>query len=328
VTGIKAGEEVTMERFDGYWGPKPHLDRLVYRFYRSDDARLLALQQGELDLAVLFDDARPILDKDPNLAYQVGLTGDVLRKLYFNFRRWPMSDARFRRAVWMGVDWKNASINAFAFKSGNYARTLLEYTKYFNAEAVKFVPSFNPDEAKKLIQAVEKDAGKKIPPIYWLDGTHSQGKNVGEVAKVQLSQIGVPVELHFLSTAIWFDKLLRDPKMEWDIGGFGAGFGLEPSLGFSYFVSDSKTGPDGKSLGAYANPEFDQWIRKSEDSTENEAVKYYQEAEKLLLKDAATIPLFPNRHVTAYNKKVKDFHKVDSGNIVVTSSWANVWIDK
>lgn len=328
VTSVKPGEEVTMERFEGYWGPKPYLDRVIYRFYRSDDARLLALQQGELDLAVLFDDARPILDKDPNVAYQVGLTGDVLRKLYFNLRRWPMSDIRFRRAVWMGVDWKNASINAFAFKSGNHARTLLEYSKYFNADAVKLVPPYNPEEAKKLVQAVEKDAGKKIPLIYWLDGTHSQGRNVGEVAKVQLGQIGVPVELHFLSTAIWADKVLRDPKMEWDIAGFGAGFGLEPSLGFSYFVSDSGTAPDGKSLGAYSNPEFDRWTKRAEAASEKEAIKSYQEAEMVLLKDVASIPLFPNRHVTAYNKKVKGFRAVDSGNIVVTSGWANIWIDK
>lgn len=328
LANFKPGEEVVLERFDGYWGPKPYVDRVVYKFYRSDESRLIALQKGELDLAVLFDEARPILDKDPNLTYKVGLTGDVLRKLYFNMRRWPMSDIRFRQAVWMGVDWKNASINAFAFKSGNHARTLLEYTKYFNPEAVKLVPPYNPEEAKKLIQSVEKDAGKKIPPLYWLDGTHLQGKNIGEVAKAQLAQIGVPVDLHFLSTAIWSTILLKDPKMEWDIAGFGAGFGLEPSLGFTYFVSDSGTAPDGKSLGAYSNPNFDQWVRKAEAAKEKEAIKCYYEAEKILLEDAATIPLFPNRHVIAYNKKVKDVAIIGTLNICVTTSWANIWIEQ
>jgi peptide/nickel transport system substrate-binding protein len=328
LVSLKAGEEAVLERFDGYWGPKAYVDRVIYRFYRSDEARLIALQQGELDLAVLFDEARPILDKDPNLTYKVGLTGDVLRKLYFNMRRWPMSDIRFRKALWMGVDWKNASINAFAFKSGNYARTLLEYTKYFNPDAVTIVPAYNPNEAKRLIDAVEKDSGKKIPTLYWLDGTHAQGKNVGEVAKAQLAQIGVPVDLHFLSTATWADKVLKDPKMEWDIAGFGAGFGLEPSLGFAYFVSDSGTAPDGKSLGGYANPEFDRLVKKAEAATEKESIKYYREAEKVLLKDVAVIPLFPNRHVNAYNKRVKGFKPIDSGNLSVTTSWANVWIDK
>jgi ABC-type transport system substrate-binding protein len=329
VSSYKPGEEVVLERFDGYWGPKPYLDKVIYKFYRSDETRLMALQKGELDLAVLFDDARPVLEKDPNMAYKVGLTGDVLRKLYFNMRRWPLNDARFRKAVAMGVDWKNASVNAFAFKSGNHARTLLEYTKYFNPEAVQLVPSYNPEEAKKLIQAVEKDGGKKIPTLYWLDGTHSQGKNVGEVAKAQLAQIGVPVELHFLSTAIWSTRVLKDPKMEWDIAGFGAGFGLEPSLGFTYFVTNSGSAPDGKSLGAYSNPEFDQWVKKAEEAREEEqAMKFYQEAEKVLLKDVAAIPLFPNRHIIAYNKKVKGVRIVDTLNICVASGWANIWIEQ
>ena len=327
LVNLKPGDEVELERFNDYWGPKPYLDKVIYKFYRSSETRLLALQKGELDLAILFDDARPTLDKDPNIEYQVGLTGDVLRKLYFNMRRWPMNDIRFRKAVAMGVDWKNASLNAFAFKSGNFARTLLEYTKYFNENSVDILPSYNPNEAKKLIQAVIKDEGKKIPPIFWLDGTHSQGKIVGEVAKAQLEQIGVPLNLQFLSTATYATKILRDPKMEWDIASFGAGFGLEPSLGFTYFVTDSGSAPDGKSLGAYSNPEFDKWVKKAEMASEEEAVGYYQEAEKILLKDIAAIPLFPNRHVIAYNKKVKDVQIVDSLNICVTTTWANMWFD-
>ena len=94
-----------------------------------------------------------MLDDDPNLTYGIGLTGDVLRKVYFNMRRWPMNDFRFRKAVAMGVDWKNASINAFAFKSGNYVRTLLANTKYFNPEARDILPVYNPEEARKLIKS-------------------------------------------------------------------------------------------------------------------------------------------------------------------------------
>jgi ABC-type transport system substrate-binding protein len=164
--------------------------------------------------------------------------------------------------------------------------------------------------------------------LYWLDGTHSQGRSVGETAKAQLEQIGIPVELNFLSTAIWATKVLKDPKMEWDIAGYGQGFGIEPSMGFTYFVSDSSTAPDGKSLGGYSNPEFDQLIKKAEQTNEKEAIKLYQEAEKILLKDVATIPLFPNRHVIAYNKKVKDVRIHDTLNICVTTSWANMWIDQ
>ncbi len=329
VVEVKPNEKVVMERFDGYWGPKPYIDRVEWIFYRSDEARLVALEKGEIDMAQLYDEAKPTLKNNPKLTYQETYDPSVLHKYYFNVRRWPMNDVRFRKAVWMGVDWKNSAINSWAFKSGNPARTLLEYTKYFNPEAVKLVPSYNPEEAKKLIQAVEKDAGKKIPPIFWVDAAMAPNQNLCEMAKSQLTQIGVPVNLQILSLALWADKVVRDPKMEWEIGGYGMAFAIDPSIGFDMFETNSGTAPDGKSLGGYSNPEFDQWIRKSESAkNEEERTKCYHEAEKVLLKDAAVIPCFPMRMVFGWNKKLQGVHFTDTLAINVTNSWANMWLEQ
>jgi len=329
VAEIKPGDKVVLERFDGYWGQKPYVDRVEYKFYRSDEARLIALQKGEIDIAQLFDEARPILEKDPNLTFREVVQPAMLVKLYFNLRRWPMSDIRFRKAVYMGADWKSIAINAHAFRSGNYARTLLDYTKYFNPGALDVVPPYNPEEARKLIQAVEKDAGKKIPPVYWLHSNAGINQNLAQMAKAQLDQIGVPLNIQLFTQATWFDKILRDPKIEWDISAYGQGFAIDPSLGLTYFETNSATAPDGKSLGGYSNPEFDQWLQKAEIAMkEEDRVKAYQEAEKILLKDAASIPLWAYRNLYAWNKKVKGMGFNDSGNIYVTSTWANTWIEK
>ena len=189
---VKPKEEVVLERFDGYWGPRPYIDRLEFKFYRSDEARLIALQKGEIDFAQLKDGAKPVLDKDPNLEWDTVTSSSIIQKHYFNVRRWPMNDIRFRRAVWMGADWKNIIINAYPYKSGVFARTLLDHTPYFNPEAMNLVPPYNPEEAKKLIQAVEKDAGKKIPPIYYLDSNSSTNKAAAEMAKYSLEPLAFP----------------------------------------------------------------------------------------------------------------------------------------
>lgn len=240
-----------------------------------------------------------------------------------------MNDIRFRKAAWMGADWKNIAINSFPFQSGNYTGVHLGRTKYFDPEAMKLVPSYDPEEAKKLIRAVEKDAGKKIPPIYWLDSNAGPNKTAGEMAKLQLEQVGIPVNLQLLPHGTWFDKLVRDPKMEWDMGAIGYGYAESPSRGFNAFFTDSKLAPDGKSLGAYSNPEFDQWIIKAEESAiDEDQIKYYREAEKVLLKDAASIPLFFWRMVIAWNKNVKGVVNHPNASIYVYTTWANVWLDK
>ncbi len=37
-----------------------------------------------------------------------------------------------------------------------------------------------------------KEAGKKIPPIYWLHSNAGINQNLAQMAKAQLDQIGVP----------------------------------------------------------------------------------------------------------------------------------------
>jgi len=330
IAEIKPKEKVVLERFDGYWGPRPYIDRLEFKFIRSNEARMIALQKGEIDFAQLQDESKPLLEKDPNLAWETLVFSSIIQKHYFNVRRWPMNDIRFRKAVWMGADWENMVINAYPFKSGIFARTLLDHTPYFNPEALKLVPKYDPEEAKRLIKAVEKDAGKKIPPIFWLDSNMGPMKNYGEMAKITLAQIGVPINLQLMSHAIWFDKFLRDPKMEWDMAGYGQGFLRAPTLGYAYWFTNSRTGPDGKSVGGYSNPEFDKWVKLTETSLdEKERIKATQEAEKVLLKDAATIPLFPVHYIYAWNKKVKGVKNTNVGPVHVTTGWgANMWIDE
>lgn len=329
VVEIKPKEKIVLERFEDYWGPRPYIDRVELKFIRSGDARLIALQKGEIDITQLFDEARPSLDKDPNLQYEEVVSYSTLHKHYFNVRRWPMSDVRFRKAMWMGADWRNIAVNSWPFKSGNYPRTLLDRTKYFNPDAMKLVPPYDPEEARRLVKEVERDAGKKIPPIYWLDSTVGSVKTAAELAKIQLAQVGITLDLHLMSHAIWFDKLLRDPKLEWDTGGYGYAFARSPRMGFTTFFTNSRVAPDGKSLGGYSNPEFDQWVVKAERAVdEKDQIRYYQEAEKVILKDAACIPIFFWRMVIAWNKRLKGVVNHPNGSIYVTNAWANVWLEK
>ncbi len=46
-----SGSHIVLERFDDYWGSKPLVDRIVFKFIFDDDARLIALQRGDVDLA-------------------------------------------------------------------------------------------------------------------------------------------------------------------------------------------------------------------------------------------------------------------------------------
>jgi peptide/nickel transport system substrate-binding protein len=326
---VKPNERVVVERFEDYWGPRPYIDRIEYFFIRSDRARLSALEKGEIDVVHLIDADKPALEKNPDLEYFDWPVTANLDRIWFNQRRWPMNDIRFRMAIWMGADWKDIVINSYSHQSGHYARTHLEHTKYYKPETIRLVPKYDPEEAKKLIQAVEKDEGKKIPKLRYVDANTPVTKNQAELAKTQLAKIGVTLDLKLHSEPVWTNQLQRDKKMRWDLGKQGAGFGANPFQGFAYHVSDSGTGADGKSLDGYSNPALDKWIETAlRLMNEEEIAKSFQEAEKVLILDAGNIPLSPARQLSAFNKKIKGIKPNNLAAFFTTTNFENWWIEQ
>lgn len=64
----KAKEQITLERFDNYWGGKPHLEKIIYRIVPDSNTELVQLQTGEIQL-VGSAGALGALDVDKALGY-------------------------------------------------------------------------------------------------------------------------------------------------------------------------------------------------------------------------------------------------------------------
>jgi peptide/nickel transport system substrate-binding protein len=330
VVNAEDQNKLVLERHDEYWGPKPYIDRIEYIFTRSDDARVIALQKGELDFIASEFNSIPVLKADENIKFEQLVNTTTNGKYYLNVRRWPMNDVRFRRAIAQAVDWESVAINTSPGKTGRYAKAYLQNTPYESKKNLDLIPKYNPEEAKKLIKSVEKDAGKKIPPIKMILVNKSPDKEIAELAKISLSQIGVPLNMEMLSFVNYSAKLGRDKKMDWDIGGHAHGFNPSPSRGFSYFVTNSGTGADGNSIGGYSNPEFDKQVAIFESATDrNEQIKAAQAAEMILIQDVAAIPFKYNITLFAWRDYVKGVQNNSLCGINVTTAWgANMWLDK
>lgn len=50
VAGYTPEQELVVQRNENYWGERPMLDKITFRFYPDDTTRVLALQNGEVDL--------------------------------------------------------------------------------------------------------------------------------------------------------------------------------------------------------------------------------------------------------------------------------------
>ncbi len=330
-----SGDHMVIERFEDYWGGKPYLDRVIFRIIPDAQTRFIALQKGEVDIAVnLLLSQVAQIEKDPNLKYNK--VGEARRggiALWFNLRRWPANQLKFRQAVAMGADWEKIVKAVFPKGTEEILRTMFQGTPLENPEAKKLVPLYNPQKAKQLLKEVEKEGGKLIPSIYAMAPSGYKQDilaNVLTIAVEQLKQIGLRSDLYIHPSDVHRDKMRRDPKEDWDISTLAF---IAPALDGAEAVSDfySKTANagDGQNIPGYNNPEVDKLILKGGATyDEKERKRIYQEIEKIILKDLVIFPIFEVPGIYGYNKRVHDFPAHDSAKVWICTPWNNIWLEK
>ena len=105
----QAKERIVVERNPDYWGEKARVARINFRFYPDSNARLLALQAGDIDLAYQIprDDVQGLKDRGFTV---LNSTVGAYRAVYPNQHGQPpfdiLQDVNVRKAIATGIDRK------------------------------------------------------------------------------------------------------------------------------------------------------------------------------------------------------------------------------
>ena len=105
VTALTA-ERLETERFDGYWKGEPALPGVEVSFVSDPNARILAVQNNEADIALYPPiAAKPVVDATPGIRFNYGTpsTGGFLG--FMNINQAPFDDVAVRQAVMKAVNY-------------------------------------------------------------------------------------------------------------------------------------------------------------------------------------------------------------------------------
>jgi peptide/nickel transport system substrate-binding protein len=99
------GQSLTLERNPRYWGPRAHLDRIVFRFLLDPAAQADALGNGEVDVI----DPRPQLDLVQMVQHLPGVRSQLrfglsFEHLTFNLGNPILQDVAVRQAIALAID--------------------------------------------------------------------------------------------------------------------------------------------------------------------------------------------------------------------------------
>lgn len=329
----KKGSYIIFERNAHYWKKgHPYLDRIVMRTIPDDNGRVVALQNGEVDLAPMNTipaSSVALLEKNPNLVVShEGAEGlGPVAGLIVNLDRKPLGDLKVREAISMALDRKKI-IDVMFFGQGSPAKSpIITANKVFSDPNLSDY-KFDPARAKALLDEAGypvKANGYRFTIDYASLPYGSSWQRLGEYVKLALGNVGIEVTLQNQDMGSWLKRVFG----QWDYGlasTFMHDY-ADPSIVFGQEFASSAIQKGGTFNNAmnYRNPHLDELLKSAIVETDLEKRRQmYSEAEKIVHNDLPEIFVMDMFYTSIWNKRV---HGIITNGISMYSNWDSVWVE-
>jgi peptide/nickel transport system substrate-binding protein len=304
-------KEIVLSAFDGYWGGRPYLDQVVYRVIPDDEARIAALERGDIDLVdIIFPKDLERLKRNPDLVVK-SVYGLNICFLAMNNKRKPFTEVRVRRAIDLALD-KLTLARRFVYGGYGIPTNRPLSPSFFGFPSLPGVGSYNPEEARRLLGEAGYPDGfsARLVVIPFARPYLPDPKGCAEEIKRQLALVGIKVEIVVPRDFTEYQIITSD-RADFDLclTGWISEIG-DPDYLLSTILGSPRLGgsPAGK-LAQWQNNGFDGKIlaaRRLPLSDVMGRVKLYNEALAVFREEIPLIPLFHTRVFLVHNRRVKD----------------------
>lgn len=271
------GQEVVLERFDGYWGAKGQATGARYIWRTESAVRAAMVKTGEADIApnIALQDAT---DKKLDFSYFNSETS----RLRIDMTQAPLNDIRVRKAMNYAVDLD--ALSGSIFSDGVVAMTQIVVPS-INGHNPSLKPfSYDPAKAKALLAEAKADGVKVDTEILMRGrlGMYPNATEAMEALHAMLTDVGFNVKLKMVEVASWVESYTR-PYAE-DRGPVlqqGQHDNNSGDAVFSVFFKYACKGPQSTTC----DKQVDDGIAKASAATGDERRKLWQEVMRRLHED-------------------------------------------
>jgi peptide/nickel transport system substrate-binding protein len=329
------GQSITMVRNDDYWEKgRPYLDRLIFRILPDANARVLALEAGEVDLITNYDmtvtDIERLKRKSGIVVRQKGGIPRPLL-LIFNNKSPPLDDPRVRKALFRGLDRQLIKDNAYAGEGDVGRSAIPPGLAWAYNPAVDYMKShaFDPRQAaQELDQAgfPRQASGQRFSLRFTYDPAQGGFAEIGEILRDNWRNLGVQVVLEPRERNVWLDTVYTKKEFHLTIAWYLAG--VDPAIGVdrAYLCSDIR--PAAFTNGSqYCNPELDALMQQARTTVDREVrAKAYRDAQIIIERDLPTAVLMESPHAQVVNSRVGNLDLLFEFSNEVNARFAEAFI--
>lgn len=295
-------ELLVLERNEGFYDGPPKLTRVIFRLLGG--LPMVMYERGQIDIAPVSggDLERAQDPSDPLNKELVAGPTFHLSYLGFNAAKPPFNDANVRRAFTLALD-RDRLVSTVLRDLVQPARGILPPGMPGFNDTLKGLPFDAAGAKAALAQSPYKDAAG-LPPITFT--TAGQGGSVGSlleaIAEMWRVNLGVQVKFRQLEPETYFYRLRAEKDQLFDTGWVADYPDPENFLDVLFHTGNEDN------FGEYSNPRLDSLLERAR--TEPEAtrrLKLYQDAEQLIVDEAAAVPLFFGREYLLVKPHVKGY---------------------
>lgn len=310
---VEVGAGFEMDAFEGYYGGRPYLDKIIVTNIPEPSSRVSALEAGDIDLILevpatgydqINDNDEFTIVESPGTNW-VGLT--------MNYTRPPWDNIDARMAVAKAID-RQELIDTALFGHATAATSAIAPAfgwVYRGADDVEDAQAYDIDEAKRLAEAAGLNG---LKPVIL---TASENPRVNETLRNILSEIGIDLQLDLLQTAASNERWLAG-DYDWNVNG--SVVDVDPDDGhWNFFHNEGPWNTYG-----YVSDEVTELLEQTRSEIDQEARKelWWQVADKTNA-DVAYVFLYHTPDRTAFYNYVKGYVAIPEQRYM-----EKVWLDK
>ncbi|APO69672.1 dipeptide ABC transporter substrate-binding protein [Rhizobium gallicum] len=301
----RANEVVVLERNDNYYGDKPKLNRVIYRYMKESAAQRLALEAGDIDIARNLEPGDlDAVSKNADLAV-ASAPKSTIYYVSLNLKNENLKKPEVQQAFKYLVDYD--AISSTLIKGiGEIHQTFLPKGQLGALDEIPF--KLDVAKAKELLAKAGLADGFSVT----MDVRNTQPvTGIAESMQQTLAQAGVKLEIIPGDGKQTLTKY-RARTHDMYIGNWGSDY-FDPNSNADTFTAnpDNSDAGTNKTLAwrnTFETPELDKQTKAAlleRDGAKRAAM--YQDIQKKYLENSPFIFIFQQIEVAGYRKNLKDF---------------------
>lgn len=314
--GLGNIKSYTLEKNGDYYGDKPYLDNLVFRFYPDMTSAIESLKNKNVEgISYISKEYEEKLPAKININYY-HLALPQYTAVFFNTKNDVLKNKEVRQALAYGADREKILTEVLKGKGEIINGPILKGYLGYHPEIKKY--DLNVMEAEKLLEDAgwkKNEAGKRVKNNQELKFTlttidQADYVKAATILKEAWEKIGFTVELNIVENERIQKEVIK-PR-NYDALLYGEIIGYDPDP-YPFWHSSQERDP-GLNLSIYFDKQIDKVLEQARVTNDiNERSLKYVEFQNLLADDLPAIFLYTPYYTYGLSKKVKGF---DSERIV------------